>query len=112
MAAHASYADAQSQVAALDAAHRSLESQLLELREKMRTGEPALEAAHRQIDAKAAEARRALDAAAEAERVRGLLDTEVNGLKEVVVDLRKELEAGEWGAIGQAVGAFVMLNPG
>jgi hypothetical protein len=106
VATGAAHADLQAQAAALDAAvrgleaaKRELEGQLLDLREKLRASEPALDAALRQAEARGAEARRAADAVAEAERVRGLLEAEVAGLKSAAAELRKEVETGERGLI-------------
>jgi len=96
VAAHANYADAQSQVATLKATNRALEAQLTDLRERLQQCEPALDSAQRQLDGRAVEARRALDAAAEAERASEQLEQEVGGLREEVAVLKKELEAGGW----------------
>lgn len=100
IAAHASSAEAHAQVASLEAAHRALEAQLSEMRERARAGDPLVDEARRAAEAKAAEAKRAADAAAEAERGKAALEGEVKGLQDAAADLRKELDAGALARLG------------
>jgi hypothetical protein len=112
LASHANYKESQGQIAALKAASRALEAQLLDLRDRLQSAEPALDSAQRQLEARAGEARRAVDIAGEVERERAALEGEAGALREAVAELRRELEAGAWGTGGRDIRIVALHSAG